>query len=238
MDKREEDSLDNLQTACVEIGYLANLGGISWPVDASFDRDFATFQGRRATPCEVGRVHRYAFETFLKSQGLASRNEQAAKLGMTPPSLDRLLEHLPEIGLPKKYQVYRGIIDGAVGEDLVRTLEGLRFRTFGTHDSFCELLHGKLRAVLGIEIDPLYCATADKLGDARMFASTWDNITLLPLSVKHGVWLDFGKPFSLSPDRCSKLFYAENRDVLRTYIAGRDEPRDLEQYSDFAARSA
>ena len=177
---------------------------------------------------------RYAFEMFLQSQRLLTRKYAAARLGMEPDSLDRLLPELPRIGLSKKYAVYRGITDESVSEDLVRTLPGLRFRTFGTHDSFCELLHGALHQALELEIRPLFCATADQLGDQRMYASTWDNITLLPLSVKHSLWLDFKKPLDLSPDRCSKLFFARHRDELRTHLAGREEPRDMRYYMDFA----
>jgi len=47
------------------------------------------------------------------------------------------------------------------------------------------------------------------------------------------MWLDFQKPLSLGPDRCSKLFYAENHHALRPYRAGRQEPDDLEMYQQF-----
>ena len=174
---------------------------------------------------------------FLQSQRLLTRKYAAAGLGMEPDSLDRLLPELPRIGLSKRYAVYRGITDESVSEDLVRTLPALRFRTFGTHDSFCEVLHGALHEALKLEIRPLFCATAKELSE-QMYASTWDNITLLPLSVKHSLWLDFKKPLALSPDRCSKLFFARHYNELRPHLAGREEPRDLRYYIDFARRSA
>ncbi len=238
MDSKAEWSLANLQTPCVEPRYLTELNGITWPVDPQFERDIASFFSKRPRTCDGGKVHRYGFELFLQSQKLLSRNYSAARLGMKPEALDQLLPELHKIGLSKKYEVYKGIIEESLTDDLVRTLPGLRFRTFGTHDFFCEFLHNELKETLGLTIEPLLCATAHVLGGQRMYASTWDNITLLPLSVKHSVWLDFKKPLSLSPDRCSKLYFAQNHDVLRPHVAGREEPRDLGFYLDFARRSA
>jgi hypothetical protein len=231
-------AIENLKTPCVDSDYLDRLNGITWPVDAQFNRDFEAFLRRRGNPCDDGKVNRYAFELFLQSQDLLTRNDSAAGLGMQPESLDKLLPELPRIGLSKKYQVYMGIIEKSLGDDLVRTLPGLRFRTFGTHDLFCEYLHHELNESLGLSIQPLYCATADRLGEQRMYASTWDNITLLPLGAKHSVWLDFNKPLSLPPDRCSKLFCAENYDEMRPYLFGREEPRDLASYSERTRRPA
>jgi hypothetical protein len=49
------------------------------------------------------------------------------------------------------------------------------------------------------------------------------------------MWLDFRKPLSLGPDRCSKLFYTENHDDLLPYRAGTQEPRDIDIYNHFVA---
>ena len=239
MDDKERRRLADLQCPCVDVDFLRETHGIDWPPDEQFGRDFDAWSAslRGATPCEGGKAHRYAFEMFLQSQRLLTRKYAAAGLGMEPDSLDRLLPELPRIGLSKRYAVYRGITDESVSEDLVRTLPALRFRTFGTHDSFCEVLHGALHEALKLEIRPLFCATAKELSE-QMYASTWDNITLLPLSVKHSLWLDFKKPLALSPDRCSKLFFARHYNELRPHLAGREEPRDLRYYIDFARRSA
>jgi len=230
VDAKAEWSIANLKTRCVEPDYLIQLNGITWPVDVQFDRDFASFLNGRAKPCENGGIDRYRFELFLQSQKLLSRNYAAARLGMTPKSLDGLIPKLPELGLSKKYKVYEGIYEASMSDDLVSMLPGLRFRTFGTHDFFCEFLHNQLRETLKIEINPLYCRTSERLGGQRMFASTWDNVLLEPLSVKHSVWLDFGKPLSLAPDRCSKLFYAEHHEEMKQYLAGKEEPRGLGDY--------
>ncbi len=235
----DKERLANLKCPCVDVDFLRETHGIDWPPDEQFERDFGAWLDslRGTTPCEDGKAHRYAFEKFLQSQRLLTRKYAAARLGMQPESLDQVLPQLPRIGLSKKYAVYRGISDESVSEDLVRTLPGLRFRTFGNHDSFCKALHEELLHALELEIRPLFCATAKELGE-HMYASTWDNITLLPLSVKHSLWLDFKKPIALSPDRCSKLFFARHQDELRPYLAGHEDPRDMRYYIDFTRRSA
>ena len=237
---KEQWCFNNLQASCADVNFLMETNGIAWPPDGQFEADFTAWLATlpRVKTCPKGHANRYAFEMFLQSQGLLTRNFAAAKLGMSPESLDHLLPGLPKLGLSKKYAVYSGISDESLSEDLVRSLPGLRFRTFGTHDSFCELLHKALADALRLKVVPLFCVTSEELGEQRMFASTWDSITLRPLSVKHSVWLDFKKPIALAPDRCSKLFYARNYDELNPYLAGREEPRDLRYYTDFARRSA
>lgn len=239
MDGQEQRRFENLHGACVEEEFLRETHGIHWPADEQFRHDFTKWQSTlRAEACPERKLDRYKFEMFLQSQALMTRNYAAAALGMQPASLDQLLEKLSEIGLSKKYAVYNGVIDKSLSEDLIRSLAGLRFRTFGNHSSFCKLLHAALNDALRITIEALFCATADQLGEERLYASTWDNITLKPLSVKHSVWLDFQKPVALAPDRCSKLFYAQHQEELRAYLAGREEPRDLADYDKFMPRSA
>lgn len=240
MDGKERWRLANLQVPRVDVEFLKETHKIDWPPDGQFATDLGfwlTSRGR-AERCEEGKTDRYAFEAFLQSQNLLTRADASASLGMRPESLDELLPQLPRIGLSKKYEVYPGIIDSSLSDDLVSSLKGIRFRTFGDHDSFCELSHRAIHEALGLTIKGLFCATADELGEQRIYASTWDNITLKPLSMRHGVWLDFKKPLSLAPDRCSKLFLARHYEELKDHLAGREAPRDLRFYFDFDRRSA
>ncbi len=155
----------------------------------------------------------------------------------TTASLDLLLAHLHDIGLrPQRYLVYPQLVSDSLAEDIVPNLRGLRFRTFSDHTSFCERLHAELVPILGAEVERLVCATSDRLQEyPRQFANNFDCITLEPVSGKHQIWLDFRKPLNLAPDRCSKLLYAENHDVLRPYRAGRQDPDDLGTYQEFLA---
>jgi hypothetical protein len=147
-----------------------------------------------------------------------------------------VLPLLPKVGLRRKYDLYPNVIDKSLSDDLVRSLEGLRFRTFGTHNSYCTILHEALKNATGVTVKPWYCATSLKVEEyPRQFGSTIDSITLEGLSVKHSVWLDLGKPMRLAPDRCSKLFYAENRAKMKGMIAGTGEPEDLSIYLDWLA---
>lgn len=232
--------LANLQVPWVDEEFLKETHKISWPPDDQFAADFETWLSSRGQSerREDGKIHRYAFEAFLQSQKLLTRADASASLGMRPESLDELLPQLPRLGLSKKYKVYPGIIDSSLSDDLISSLKNLRFKTFHDHDSFCRLLHGAIHEALGLTIKELFCATADELGGQRMYASTWDNITLKPLSMRHGVWLDFKKPLSLTPDRCSKLFLARHYEELKDHLAGREAPRDLRFYLDFNRRSA
>ncbi len=117
--------------------------------------------------------------------------------------------------------------------------EGLRWRVGRANGRSLRKKASGARGLLGTaiaKVQPLYCATANRLEDyPRQFASNFDCITLNPVSGKHQVWLDFRKPLNLGPDRCSNLFYVENRDALRPYCAGTQEPDDLEGYVQFLA---
>ncbi|MGL4461741.1 MAG: hypothetical protein ACRC1K_06265 [Planctomycetia bacterium] len=235
----ERRRIENLNTPCAEEAFLKELYGVPVPFDDRLNNDFRIWKSTtKVAECPAGRVNRYAFESFLESQRLSPLNAAAARFGMNPESLERLLPLLPKVGLSKKYAVYDGVIDDTLKEDLIRSLPGLRFRTFGTYDAFCELLHDALREACGATIEPLYCETARRIGEQRRFAALRDDVTNLPLSIVHAVRMNFGKPVSQNPDFCSKLFLAENIEELRPFLSGRREPRDMNDYQDFVRRSA
>jgi hypothetical protein len=246
MDQRAQWRLGNLRRAHVDVDFLKELHGISWPLEDELGQDFDSWLRHvRHEQIPQGSAPRYQIERFLASRGLESLRYMAARLGMQPQSLEGLLPRLPELGLRKTYTPYAqlGLIDKNLAEDLTRLLPGLRFRTFGDHDSFCEFLHGLLpQSLRGVSIGPLWCQTSLKMSayenGYKRYASTWDNIQMEGLSGAHQVWLDFGKPMSLPPDRCSKLFYAQNRNILSGHLLGRGEPRDIEDYLRYMAAAA
>ena len=135
---------------------------------------------------------------------------------------------------PQRYVIYQDLVATSLPEDLVRDLPRLRFRLVSDHNEFCRRLHTELEKMLQIQVLPLFCETSEILGEEpKQFARDFDCMTLKPLSGRHQVWLDFRKPLNLGPDRCSKLFYAENREVLRPYRSGGRDPEDLEIYIQF-----
>ncbi len=239
MTGQEEQRFDFLRAGpCVPVEYIGEYYGLEWPFHGELLADFEAWasRSRRRVNCG-GDVSRYEVEAFMGHQRIVPRKWMAARLGMTTGSLDRLLDRLPEMGLrPQRYIVYPQLISEALSEDIVPALRGLRFRTFSDHNSFCERLHAELNPILGTPVEGLFCATSDCLQDyPRQFANNFDCITLAPVSGRHQMWLDFRKPLTLPPDRCSKLLYAENLDALRPYRAGRQDPDDLELYQHFLA---
>jgi hypothetical protein len=220
---------------CVPFQYVTDFCGLPWPLANDVRPDYEAWAGqlRRRHACVEGSISRYELESFLEKKNVVPKKWMGARLGMEVASLEELLARLNEIGMrQQRYVVYTELISEALSEDIVPNLPTLRFRTFSDHNSFCLRLHAELDKVLGIKVQPLFCATSDRIQDyPRQIASNFDCITLAPLSGKHQMWLDFRKPLNLGPDRCSKLFYVENRDVLRSYCAGTQEPADLDVYA-------
>jgi len=237
MTPEEEQRFNFLRSGqCVPVEYVRDYYGLQWPFQDDLLHDYEAWavRFRRREACAGGCVPRYELEAFMQQQHVVPKKWMGARLGMTVASLDLLLAHLQDIGLrPQRYIIYPQLISEALSEDIVPNLRGLRFRTFSDHNSFCERLHAELAPILGAQVERLFCATADRLRDLRQFANNFDCITLAPVSGKHQMWLDFQKPLSLGPDRCSKLFYAENHHALRPYRTGSQEPDDLEMYQQF-----
>jgi hypothetical protein len=240
MTEQEQQWFDMLrQGPCVPDGYVRDYYGLDWPLPDDVLPDYEKWLRQRNRPynCGHGWASRYELENFLQQKAILPKKWMAASLGTDVSSLEQLLGRLDDIGMRRqRYVVYDDLIDESLPEHIITNLPGLKFRTFSDHNSFCERLHAELKEVVEIEVQPLFCATSDRIGDdPRQFASDFDCITLAPLSGKHQVWLDFRKPLNLAPDRCSKLLYAENRDELHDFCAGTQEPDDLERYLQFLA---
>lgn len=241
MNAQEQERFDSLHRgSCVPITYIRDYYGLPWPLTEHVRADFEVWQRQRGRRrgCAEGAASRYDLEEFMQQKDVMPKKWMAARLGMRVASLDELLARLTDLGMrPQRYAVYADLIAASLSDDLVPTLPGLKFRTFSDHNSFCERLHAEIDKVLGIKVQPLFCETSERLEDyPRQFASNFDCITLAPLSARHQLWLDFRKPLNLGPDRCSKLFYVENRDALRPYCAGTQEPDDLDGYLVLLAR--
>jgi hypothetical protein len=240
VDEKFAGQIAQLREECVSYEFLYNLFGMTWPPCGEFVEEYHAWAKQRSFHDRCGEPlrSRWVAEWFLSDNRLEPLRWAAASMGMQPKSLAEVLPLLPKAGLRRKYDLYAEVIDKSLSEDLVRSLKGLRFRTFGTHNSYCTILHDALTNATGVTIEPWYCATSLKVEDYPLqFASTIDSVTLEGLSVKHSAWLDLGKPMRLAPDRCSKLFYAENRAEMQGLLAGTGEPEDLSDYLDWLAGS-
>ena len=240
MTEQERQRFDMLHEGpCVTVAYVYEYYGLPWPLSSDARGDYAAWTSRLARPaqCPEGRLSRYELEGFMQQNRLLPKKWMAARLGMDEDSLDELLTRLAHLGMrPRRYVVYDHLIADSLAQDIALHMPGLQYRAFSDHNSFCARLHAELQNELGLAVQPLFCATAVLMGDCpTQYASHFDCITLAPVSGKHQVWLDFRKPLTLPPDRCSKLFYSEHRDTLRPFCAGTQEPDDLDQYVQFLA---
>jgi len=244
MNVDEQHRFEMLQEREVDDAYVREYYGIEGLAgNADLTADMAKYRETLPKPpvCGPGRFDRYVIEGFLQTRKLLPKKWEAARLGMKPAMLETVIARRLDLPTPlrKEYVFYGCLIDEELGDDLIRVLPGLRFRTFSHHESFCERLHDALRTSLGISEQDmrdakLWCATDQALGAQgdypRRYAQYFDCLTCQPLSTAHQVWLDFGKPLFLSPDRCSKLFYVRHEEQLAPYAAGRGEPEGLERY--------
>ncbi|MCL4205669.1 MAG: hypothetical protein KJ000_24570 [Pirellulaceae bacterium] len=240
MNMQEHQRFDWLrQGPCVPFAYVRDYYELDWPPTGDLEHDYEKWVNlkKRRHKCSEDELSRYEIEAFMQEKSVVPKKWMAAQLGTDTASLDELLGRLPDIGMrPQRYVVYADLIDRSLPRDIVSSLPSLEFVTFSNHDSFCKLVHAELRDNLGIQLEPLFCATSKLVqDDPPRYASYFDCLTLDPVCGKHQLWLDFRKPLELAADRCSKLLYAHNREELAPYCAGTREPDDLEWYESFLA---
>jgi hypothetical protein len=159
-----------------------------------------------------------------------------ARLGMQETSVGELLKRKDDFGLIPQYEYADELVLESFKDDLPRSLTSLRFRTFGSHNDFCRRLHAAIKLEHNIEVEPLWCNTSQELQETPvLYANNFDCLTVAPLSTRHAIWLDFHKPLSLPPDRCSNLFFVQNRAILEPFTAGSTVAENLELYEQAVA---
>ena len=151
MTPQEEQRFQFLRAGqCVPVEYVRDYYGLEWPFQGELLIDYETWAAKRKMRCEDECVPRYELESFMQQQRVLPKKWMGARLGMTTASFDLLLAHLQKIGLhPQRYIVYPHLIAESLLEDIVPNLQGMRFRTFSDHNSFCERLHAVLAPILG-----------------------------------------------------------------------------------------
>ena len=235
----------------IDTQYVLDYYGLDWgAANADLLADLSKYRGTLRNPPDLmpGMVDRYALEGFYQARRVLPIKWAAARLGMTQTLLTTILDHRMELPIPIRRDPveYDCLVDEGFGEDLVRALPQLRFRTFSDHESFCEQLHAALSEALAlpdgaIQEGKLWCATDRELNEAglgdypRRYGYHFDCLTCEELSVAHAVWLDFKKPFNLGPDRCSKLVFVRYRQDLEPWVAGTRAPDDLDRYEECVA---
>lgn len=216
--------------------YIKDYYGLDWPLSKNSQAAFYSYQRtpNNRSKSLKGRISRYEIEGFMALNDLFPKKWAAARMGMAAESLDAVLDNIGKIGmLRSRYEIGTEFIAESLQDDLVRHLSGIRFLVFSDHTDFCQSLHADIRKILRVKVTPLFCSTSDRLQEyPRRFAAHFDCITLQPLSTNHSLWLNFHKPLNLPPDRCSKLFYAENMDSLKPDLLspGEGDSKNLLKY--------
>lgn len=167
------------------------------------------------------RTSRWAFELFYADLKLLAPKPAAARLSMTVPSLERVLEFAHQhLGFPMSATGEPGVgIREEFISNLYKYFPGLATTVFGDHSHYCAALHKALKEE-GVEVDAVSDIGSLQLADAPADATyQLDIVTLEPIGVRYTVWLDFGKPMSLEPDQISIVTYAQFEDQLHSHIA-------------------
>lgn len=168
----------------------------------------------------AGGVSRFLIEEFLNLYKLYPLRTAAARLALQVPSLLEVLDGLAirkRLARPAEtWGVSRAVID-----HLWRYFGALKNRVFGSHDDMCSQLHAAVANELGIKIVPLLCSTSITRHDQPYdYAYAVCPLSLEPTSIRHQIWLNFGKWLRLEPDFCSLKFYAANRAELQPLVFG------------------
>ncbi len=166
------------------------------------------------------KFSRFAFEQFLIFFGLLSPIDAAFRIGMDRASFGRVVQYAKEqLGVPDQAI---GLEDMAFREDFVDRLHHffptLRNRTFSDHSLYCKALHEAFRGE-GLEIEARYDPVSMILDKSDPdLVHGMDIITCEPMGLRYSVWLNFGKPFSLEPDKTSLKTFIEHRALLEGYV--------------------
>ncbi len=251
MPENLQHRFDGLQGRFVDAQYLLQYYGLDGLAgNADLLADLSRYGGtlRNSPDSMPGMVNRYVLEGFFQARRMLPVKWAAARLGMKPTLLTAVLDRRTDLPIPirRNYIEYGCLVEEGLSEDLIRALPQLRFRTFSDHECFCERLHSALSQALAIpdatiQEGKLWCDTDRELNEVglgdypRRYGYHFDCLTCGPLSVAHAVWLDFHKPFSLGPDRCSKLIFVRYRQDLEPWVAGTRAPDDLDRYEEYLA---
>jgi len=182
------------------------------PVMTHWDRRAG--KGNAMRGAEISRV---VLERFLTANNLLAPAFAAARIGMDAASFDRVVQYARE---------ELGILSEAIGapgaayrDDFVMRLHQsftvLRSRVFSSHTSYCKAIHAAFQAE-GVAVTPVYDPVAIQIGEPEPDLShDLDIVTCSPTGLRFTVWLGFGKPFALEPDKTSALTFLRYRAELQ-----------------------
>ena len=232
MTSDQERRFSLLQTEWCDERFIHELYGIELGKEPKFLKHFQTWvEQRKAVAVRTdGAIHRYRFETFLQTLKLLTKKWGSLCLGMTVASLEELLKKLNATGLVFAYYPSTdptAFVGEKIDHDILELFEEFRFRTFSDHNDFCRRLHQAIEEKYKLRVEAEFDTTCKYLFTDKNrwdYAHDWDAITLEPVSLQYQVWLDLGKPMNLRPDCVSAVFYVQEMERLKGYVAGTGDP--------------
>jgi hypothetical protein len=235
MNAEEYDRLQKLLVNFVSFDFIDEFYGIKLGQHQKLLDDFNAWCRRnvRRDTMRGEEISRSAWESYLQAFSALPVKWAAVQFGMTEESLRTILTRFPTDS-PRNHRSWEGLVIGDLKHDFLEILPGMKHKLFANYDGFCRRLHASIleaENVFGarISVQELICETSKAMG-SPLFAHDFDAITLKPLSLPHQLWLNFGKPLNLSPDRVSKLFYVQYQKELQPYLMTSREPDGLETY--------
>lgn len=165
-------------------------------------------------------ISRFVLEKFLTAYSLLAPACAAARIGVDAASFGRIVQYArDELGIPIEAI---GAPDAAYREDFVMRLHqsfpALRSRVFSSHTSYCKAIHAAFQAE-DVAVTPVYDPVAVQIGEKDPDLShDLDIVTCSPIGLRFTVWLGFGKPFALEPDKTSALTYLRYRTELQGLV--------------------
>jgi hypothetical protein len=207
---------------------LAEVFGLSLG-DRSWENDFRRWSKLLRRPVEPIRgaiVNRFALETYFHQRQVLPTRWAAARLGMSPESLESVVGAAAERGVDLTWMGSRSLIVENVDRILIQLLPPLQQTIFSSHNALCSAFHKVIDLELGVGIAPLRCVTSSALkeqqmdaGDGPDYAYSFCLLTDAPIGIRYRIWLDLGKPLSLSPDFCSYVAYFAHEQLLTARLA-------------------
>jgi hypothetical protein len=232
MNAEEQNRMIELGQRLVTFDFIERYYGMRLETRHNLFQDFKGWCERNGIrkAAEANSVSRSAWESYLQAFTALPMKWAAVQFGMTDELLIEVLSKLPKES-PRNHRIWEGLVIGDLKRDFFELLPDMKHKLFRNHHALCQRLHESIANTLQVHVQgrELFCETSEIMGKP-IFANDFDSVTLKALSLPHQLWLNFGKPLNLPPDRVSKLFYVQNREELRRYLMTSREPEGLEEY--------
>ncbi|HUY31548.1 MAG TPA: hypothetical protein VMV69_02125 [Pirellulales bacterium] len=223
-----QERLETARSRRCTFDFVQAYFGLDFRADAYLRRDYDFWMRQRGKPDPLKDecLDRWRLEKFLQDRQLLPVKWAALQLGMAEAALVRLRARMQETGPILAYHTSPDLLGKSFEEDLLAQLPQFRYQTPSNHNDFCRRLHEWILEVFDVTVEPVHCATSERVGhQPPEYAKYLDIVALDPVGPRYQLWLDFGKWMTLPPDRCSVLLFAAHPNELVPFIAGRVPPK-------------